>query len=151
WTVNPSALDATLDASPANPTSERSATFRFTGNGTGFECSLDGAAFVTCPSEVTYPNLSYGEHVFQVRVVDDAGQTGAATRFPWTITNAPPVANSQTVTTLENEPVAVMLTASDSDTLAYRVVTLPLHGVLLGAAPDLSYAPNIGFYGSDSF
>ena len=32
-----------------------------------FECSLDGAAFASCPDEVAYTHLSNGSHVLRVR------------------------------------------------------------------------------------
>jgi hypothetical protein len=67
--------------------------------------------------------------------------------------NNAPVANSQTVTTSEGTAKAVTLTASDADgnTLTYTVVSNPTHGALSGTAPALTYTPNAGFNGSDSF
>lgn len=67
--------------------------------------------------------------------------------------NDPPLANDDSVTTLEDTPVAITLTGSDAegDGLTFSVVTGPDHGVLEGAVPDLSYTPNPGFSGSDCF
>ncbi|RIK42795.1 MAG: adhesin, partial [Chloroflexi bacterium] len=43
------------------------------------------------------------------------------------------------------------LTASDEDALTFSVVTPPAHGVLTGVAPNLTYSPDSGFSGNDSF
>ncbi len=61
-----------------------------------------------------------------------------------------PVANGQTVTVDESSSVAVTLTADDADPLTYKVGN-PTHGVLLGAPPMLTYSPDSGYFGTDSF
>jgi len=63
-----------------------------------------------------------------------------------------PVANSQTVETTGG-PVTITLTAADGngDTLTYSVLTQPSHGTLTGTAPNLIYAPNANFTGTDGF
>jgi uncharacterized protein (TIGR03382 family) len=58
--------------------------------GVTFECSLDGASFSACSSPITFENLELGEHTFQVRARDRAGNadpTPAASRW----THEPPV------------------------------------------------------------
>ncbi|WP_324725975.1 Ig-like domain-containing protein [Actomonas aquatica] len=67
--------------------------------------------------------------------------------------NDAPAAISQGVTTFQNTPVSLTLTASDleSDPLTFLVVAQPEHGVLSGTAPALTYSPEPGFSGSDSF
>jgi hypothetical protein len=153
WTVSASEPDATITDKPTNPTTARTASFRFEGTGTGFECSLDGKAFETCTSPTqSYSGLSNGEHTFLVRAIDATGKAGAADRAVWTVVNAPPVAANQTVTTTEASPVDITLTASDEDTgLAWRIVKQPEHGVLQGTPPTLTYQPDSDFYGADSF
>ena len=51
-----------------------------------YECSLDGAPFTPCTSPVTYTDLPNGEHTFQVRATDAAGNkdTTPASRT-WTV------------------------------------------------------------------
>ncbi|MCL4830278.1 MAG: tandem-95 repeat protein [Caldilinea sp.] len=149
WTVNASVLDATLTSAPANPSTQRSASFAFTGAGVGFECSLDGAPFAPCTSPQVYDGLAYGMHTFQVRARNAAGQTGAAHRYMWTIVNTPPVAFDQALAT-GGAPLPITLTAADEDALTFRV-NAPAHGVLLGAPPALTYIPDSGFGGVDSF
>jgi predicted extracellular nuclease len=64
-----------------------------------------------------------------------------------------PIANDQSVTTNEDTPVNIMLTATDgnNDPLSYTVLTQPSNGTLSGTAPNLTYTPNANFNGSDSF
>ncbi len=66
--------------------------------------------------------------------------------------NNPPVANGQTVTTLEDAAAAITLSGSDPDLnpLTFRVVTQPSQGTLTGTAPNLTYTPNSNSNGSDS-
>lgn len=70
----------------------------------------------------------------------------------WTA-NSAPVADDQSVTTAEDNAIAITLTASDADadSLTYTVTTQPVNGALSGTAPDLTYTPAAGYTGSDSF
>jgi hypothetical protein len=65
----------------------------------------------------------------------------------------PPVAADAAVTTDEDTPVSITLSASDAegDPLTYGVVTPPAHGTLTGAAPNLTYSPAANYNGADSF
>jgi TolB-like protein/Tfp pilus assembly protein PilF len=67
--------------------------------------------------------------------------------------NNAPVANAQSVTTVEDTAVSITLTGSDADgdTLTFSVVSGPSNGALSGTAPNLTYTPNADFIGSDSF
>ena len=67
--------------------------------------------------------------------------------------NDPPVAYDQAVSTGEDAPVAITLTASDADgdALSYHVVTPTSHGSLSGTEPYLTYTPNLDYSGLDSF
>ncbi|MFN8495673.1 MAG: Calx-beta domain-containing protein [Caldilineaceae bacterium] len=77
----------------------------------------------------------------------------AVGNFIGAVSNRAPVANAQNVTTVQNTPVNIMLTASDADNnpLTYRVVNNPSHGTLSGTPPNLIYTPNSSFSGTDSF
>jgi hypothetical protein len=68
-------------------------------------------------------------------------------------TNAAPTANPQSVTTVEDTSVAIVLTASDpeNDPLTWHVVAGPAHGTLTGVAPNLTYTPASDYSGPDSF
>jgi len=67
--------------------------------------------------------------------------------------NNPPVAYDQGVSTDEDTPLAITLSATDPDgySLTYSVVTQPANGTLSGTAPDLTYTPNANYNGADSF
>jgi hypothetical protein len=153
WTINAGRPDATITGRPTDPTTARTATFTFTGDATAtsFECSLDGAAFVACTSPQSYSGLGSGGHVFQVRARDAAHQAGAADRALWTILNDVPVAAGQTVVVIPNIAKAITLSAADSDPLTFKIVTPPTHGVLLGTPPHVTFLPDTGFGGVDSF
>jgi hypothetical protein len=153
WTINAGRLDAAISGRPTDPTTARTATFAFTGDATAtsFECSLDGATFAACTSPQSYSGLGNGGHVFQVRARDAAGQAGAADRAGWTILNDVPVATDQTVVVIPNVAKAITLSAADSDPLTFKIVTPPTHGVLLGTPPHLTFLPDTGFGGIDSF
>ena len=65
--------------------------------------------------------------------------------------NDAPIANDITVN-IENESSSIILTAQDSDggTLTYTY-SEPSHGLLSGTPPYLTYLPEEGYFGTDSF
>ncbi len=85
--------------------------------------------------------------------------TGWMFRSPATVSitvsavNDPPVADPQSVATDENVSKAITLTGSDvdGDGLSFAVSSGPLHGSLSGTAPGLTYTPDPGYVGTDSF
>ncbi len=110
----------------------------------------------------TAPNLTYtstanfnGSDVFTYTVTDNEGGISNAASVSITVTpiNDAPVANSQTLSTDEDSPLALVLAGTDIDgTIAsYTIVTSPTSGVLSGTAPNFTYTPNNDFNGSDSF
>jgi hypothetical protein len=152
WTVDVPALRATITSAPSNPSTRRSDGFSFTGDAgaTRFECALDGAAFAPCSSPIFYDNLADGEHVFLVRSLDGNGNAGAPARYAWTVLNAAPVASSQAISTEESTPVAITLVATDTDAITFRI-NPPARGVVQGVPPNVTYTPDTGFSGVDSF
>jgi hypothetical protein len=68
-------------------------------------------------------------------------------------TNHPPVANSQSFTVLVNTFASIALSGSDpdSDPLTFIITSSPTHGALSGTPPNLTYAPQGGYVGPDSF
>ncbi|GAP39977.1 choice-of-anchor D domain-containing protein [Flexilinea flocculi] len=90
-------------AKPGNPDNSASPSFTFSGedpDGTdgsdgsgiaGFECSLDGEPFSSCSSPKTYSSLGDGNHTFQVRSVDAAGNTDDSPEsYTWQIDTSLP-------------------------------------------------------------
>ncbi|MEQ8677656.1 MAG: tandem-95 repeat protein [Aggregatilineales bacterium] len=64
-----------------------------------------------------------------------------------------PVANDSSVSTQQNTPVNVTISAFDvdGDALTYTILSQPQSGNLTGAPPTLTYTPNTGFFGVDTF
>lgn len=92
-----------------------------------------------------------GEYAFTGAVQDDLGfsdDVDVAIIF-----NDIPVADSQTLETDEDTPLAITLTATDlyPGSLAWYIIQGPQHGVLSGEAPNLIYTPNEDWHGTDSF
>ncbi len=85
----------------------------------------------------------------------DAEQTaiwhsGTYTQLDLTASGGPPIALDQSVTTDEDTPRAITLTAIDTDPLTYTVVTTPAFGLLSGTPPNLTYTPNADYFGPDA-
>ncbi len=83
--------DTAITGTPTATTTSTSATFTFTATpatGATFQCSLDGAAYATCTTPLTYSALALGGHTFNVRAVNAAGTDATPASFTWTI-NAP--------------------------------------------------------------
>ncbi|MBI4717151.1 MAG: Ig-like domain-containing protein [Planctomycetes bacterium] len=70
-------------------------------------------------------------------------------------TNLAPEADDQAVTVSFNTPKAITLTASDPDdgpqALTFSIESPPEHGALTGAPPEVTYTPDSGYTGTDSF
>jgi len=64
-----------------------------------------------------------------------------------------PVATPRELTTLEDMPLPIGLTATDGDgdALTFAIATPPTHGTLTGTAPALTYVPAANYHGTDSF
>jgi subtilisin family serine protease len=93
WMIDTAAPTAAITDQPPSSTNSRVASFGFASSEAGatFECRLDGAAFAACVSPKQYAGLEDGEHTFQVRAIDAAGNVGPATEATWTIDSTAPV------------------------------------------------------------
>ena len=82
----------------------------------------------------------------------DNGYKTQTTIEPEVIQN-PPVVVTQSVTTSEDKPVTITLSASDTDgdELTYTIVSQPNYGILTGTPPNLIYTPNNKYAGNDTF
>ena len=101
------------------------------------------------------PAANYnGPDSFTYKANDGTVDSNTATAsITVTAVNDPPTCNSFPVSTSQDTPVAVNLNCSDidGDAFTYSVVTPPANGALSGAAPNLTYTPNAGYSGPDSF
>ena len=109
----------------------------------------------------TAPNLTYtptananGADSFAFRVNDGTvNSTIAVVNITITPVNDAPVAQPRNLSTDENIAVSLTLTATDvdGDALTFSVTRDPANGRLSGVAPNLTYTPNNGFLGVDTF
>jgi hypothetical protein len=94
------APETTITEGPTDPSSTGSASFSFAGTDDmtlaselAYQCRLDSpeeAAFAACSSPSTYDNLSAGEHTFEVRAADEAGNVDSTpASHTWTIEPPP--------------------------------------------------------------
>lgn len=109
----------------------------------------------TAPNLVYTPNANFnGADSFSFTTNDGALDSGPATvSITVDPVNDAPLADAQAVATDQGVPLPITLTGSDldGDTLTFSVQTAPTNGVLNGTAPNLSYVPNAGYSGPDSF
>lgn len=120
---------------------------------------VNGAEFATLENQgggvyalrLTPQTGDVREHILTVTATDSAG---GATSVNVTVVVFPlPTATAQAVATNPNTPVGVTLGGTDADDLplTFELVTQPTRGTLSGVPPALTYTPNAGFFGVDSF
>jgi hypothetical protein len=88
WTIDKTApVTSFVDVTPSQAVSNSDAkTFTFLANESAqFECSLDAAAFATCTSPASLTALGEGDHRYDVRAIDAAGNQGLAVSYAWTV------------------------------------------------------------------
>ena len=116
-----------------------------------------GSLSGTAPNLTCTPSAGYsGADSFLFTVTNSAGLTSSAATVTLNVAATAPIANAQTVSVAHNTATAVTLTGSDPNVpaltpLTFSVTVSPTHGTLSGAAPNLTYTPNAGYTGSDSF
>ena len=90
--VDTTAPDTTITGTPANLTSNPTATFTFTQNeGLTFECQLDGAGYSACTSPKTYTSLTDSAHTFDVRAIDlSLNPDPTPASYGWTVDTTNP-------------------------------------------------------------
>ncbi len=72
------APDTVIDSGPGAQTATGQATFAFSSpaaDSAGYECRLDGSGWAACASPKAYAELADGNHSFEVRAHDGAGNT----------------------------------------------------------------------------
>jgi Peptidase family C25./Propeptide_C25. len=124
-------------------------------------------------SFVYTPNSDYfGIDGFQYRLYDGSSYSNSAeVSILIAAVNDPPVALNQLVWTPKNTPIVIELKATDDggpgpyfllgvydersgiseDELMFSVLTQPLHGILSGTPPFMTYTPESDFVGTDWF
>ena len=113
-------------------------------------------------SDLPTPNLIYtptydfaGEDSLTFQARDPAGAASAIITVPIVVraTNRAPTSQSASLDTREDEPLALVLGASDpdGDALTYILVTLPAHGTLVGEGANRIYQASADYFGPDTF
>ena len=118
-----------------------------------------GSVVVNAGSTVTYtPNANFhGPDSFTYTVGDGRGGTASATvTVEIEPINDPPVAQNDSATTNSGMAVTINVQANDSDVeggaLTTSLVTTPASGVaVVNGGGTVTYTPNAGFSGTDSF
>jgi alpha-tubulin suppressor-like RCC1 family protein len=95
WSTDLTAPNTTIVDKPALATQSGSASFTYTSTETDqvFECSIDGAAFSTCPAVgISYSGRTEDSHTFQVRALDAVGNYDATpATYTWVVDATKPV------------------------------------------------------------
>jgi hypothetical protein len=96
WSIDLTSPVAAITATPAANTTQLSAQFSFSGTDSGgsslagFVCKMDSGAFAPCTSPIPYA-LTEGDHTFQVKAYDNAGNYSSIETFSWSIDTTAPV------------------------------------------------------------
>ena len=116
----------------------------------------NGAATLNPDGSVTYiPTADFnGSDSFAYTISDGNGGTATANVYVTiNAVNDAPIADDQSVSTNEDESIAIILTSSDvdGDPLTFSVISGPANGQLSGTPPNLTYTPDADFNGQDGF
>ncbi len=97
WEIDTDPPTATIDTFPPDPSNDTTPEFTFSSDedpGSTFECRLDSVDevdFAPCGSPFETPVLIEGDHTFDVRAIDPAGNTGPIDSHTWTVDITAPV------------------------------------------------------------
>ncbi len=126
---------------------------------TNFTQPTNGTVTQDGTTLVYTPNTGFvGEDTFTYTICDDSGECDTATvtvQVNDDTTNKPPVAVDDSATTDEGVPVAINVTANDSDPNGDPFIitdfTQPTNGTVKIDDTTFVYTPNAGFVGEDTF
>ncbi len=113
---------------------------------------LHGTAAISGTLALYTPALDFfGTDVFTYTAFNGLSSSGVVTVTVQPVNDAPGSV-AQTVNTNEDASAAITLAASDveNDPLTWDFSN-PTHGVLTGTAPNLTYAPEANWFGTDTF
>ena len=173
WTVDTIPPDTAINAHPANPSGLTSASFGFTGSdagGTGvatLQCQLDGGGYSTCSSPKSYSGLADGQHTFQVRATDAAGNVDqSSASYTWVVDLAGPtltptvtpnpvnLGGTATASAGASDPSGVASSSCgpiDTSTVGVKTVTCTATDTLgNSSSKSVTYTVKFGFLGFDN-
>ncbi|HLM67501.1 MAG TPA: Ig-like domain-containing protein, partial [Longimicrobium sp.] len=109
----------------------------------------------TAPDLIYTPAANYfGPDSFTFTASDGQATSAPATvSIAITSVNDAPVATARLLTTPEDTALSITLTGTDvdGDTLTFALASQPTRGTLTGTPPNLTYTPEAGYHGADSF
>jgi len=121
--------DTSITSGPSGSTTSTSASLTFTATKSAtFECRLDAGSWASCTSPVTLNGLAIGQHTFDVRATDLAGNIDASpATATWTVTT--PVDTTPPDTSLTSAPsgsttatsASLSFTATETATFECRI------------------------------
>jgi hypothetical protein len=163
-TYDVSAPVFTLVSNPAASSQDRDPEFAFSANETvtNVECRLDSTDeedWEPCSSPKTIQDIALGDHIFEVRADDRAGNQGSRLPYSWTVvaSTISASAEEQTVFTRGGNPVEIAVLASDTEggTLAYSLQSSTGNGsvssfITTGNRVSGQYQTGDGFTGNDT-
>ncbi|MEZ5302766.1 MAG: LamG-like jellyroll fold domain-containing protein, partial [Verrucomicrobiales bacterium] len=124
--------------------------------GAGVTLAIDNGVGAVSPLVGTSGSVSPVATTTYTLTASSPGSPDKTATATVTVDPGVPAAASQSVATDEGVAAGITLAGSDPNmhpnaSLAYAVETGPSGGALSGTAPDLTYTPNPGFTGQDSF
>jgi len=123
WTIDLTAPTASIDSTPPALTKQSDATFEFSSDDDDavFECRLDSGSWDECASPRELTGLSHGDHRYEVRAIDQAGNTGPAASHDWTVDLvAPSVSITAQPDDLTNQTTAGFEFSSDDEDATFE-------------------------------
>ena len=155
------APETSISSGPSGTTRSTSANFEFVASEavSGFECSLDGAAFAACASPKAYSGLTSKAHSFRVRAVDQAGNVDATPSVRnWTVDTVLPTVASPSpapgASTRDRTPLIQAVARDTQTNLQKTNLQLYLDGARIttftydASADVLRYTPTTRAYGT---
>ena len=121
--------ETTITSTPAAANAPQTASFSFASSelGSSFQCALDGGGFTSCTSPATYAGLFGGDHVFEVRATDLAGNVDPTpAQYAWDVLGPPVttvVSGPEDVT--ENTSATFTFSSSASDATFMCALDVP--------------------------
>ncbi|MDF7800409.1 Ig-like domain-containing protein [Pontiellaceae bacterium B1224] len=114
----------------------------------------NGTLSGTAPDLIYTPDMDFEGMDRLTFTVDDGVYSSVQASVSITVTNIPPTAGAQSVSTLQNMPIEITLSGIDPEgsNLTYSVIGLPTNGMVSATDTNvLIYTPDSGITGNDSF
>ena len=150
--------ETTIDSGPSGTTADNDPSFAFSSSesGSSFECKLDSGSWSSCSSPKDYADLPDGDHSFEVRATDGAGNTDQSpASSSWTIDTTPPQTTSYSDEVSADAPSGYWRLAESSGTAATDQTGnhpgVYENGPSLGQPGAINGSPNtaVGFDGTN--